>query len=107
MGSKSLLLPGLLLACALLIASEVAAARELSAEAASTSKENSKKTNGVEEAQYGGGYRGDPGSLPKGYPGGNYCPYGCCSWNNYGGCGICCSYQGEPMDTGPEGKPHN
>ncbi|CAA3029330.1 Hypothetical predicted protein [Olea europaea subsp. europaea] len=112
MGSKTILLLGLL-AMVLLIASEVSA-RKLSQ---TSDDKEAEKTNGVDEAKYqGGGYGGYPGG---GYPGGGYggnrggyggggqCRYGCCRRSYYRGSCRCCTYAGEAVDAEPEAKPHN
>ncbi|XP_030539739.1 cold and drought-regulated protein CORA-like [Rhodamnia argentea] len=131
MSSRVFILLGVLVACVLLISSEVSA-REL---AGTTSKEEhgelSTETNDVNDAKYGGYGGGYPGGGGGGYHGGGggggyhgggggggyhgggggggHCRYGCCGGRGgyYGGGCRCCTYAGEAAETKPGEKPQN
>ncbi|CAN6701883.1 unnamed protein product [Malus baccata var. baccata] len=113
MVSKTFICFGLLLAIVLLISSEVAA----------NAAETTTNPNGVGDAKYGGGYKGDPGrggyggNPSRGGYGGNpgrggnggggrggRCYYGCCRWSYNGReCLRCCNHAGQAVDA----QPHN
>ncbi|XP_073154838.1 glycine-rich protein-like [Henckelia pumila] len=120
MGLKALFFLGFFLATYLLISSQVAAVRELAAEASTTevtANDKVDKTNEVGVDQYGGypgggypgrgGYGGYPGGGYGGYPGrgrggyGGRCRFGCCGgggyYYGYRRC-RCCYYAGQVPD---------
>ncbi|KAI3412719.1 uncharacterized protein J3R85_017066 [Psidium guajava] len=123
MSSRVLILLGVLVACVLLISSEVSARKlseTTSKEEDATSLAATTEMNDVNDAKYGGYGGGYPGGGHKGYPGrggsgggrggyGRPCRYGCCGGRRgyHGGGCYCCTYAGEAAETEPEQKPQN
>ncbi|TKY69186.1 Glycine-rich protein [Spatholobus suberectus] len=103
MGSKALLVLVMLLASVLLLLIEVASK---DVDEKFDKNDGNLDTNGVDDMKYYGGWQHGWG-WRRGWGGGYYCPFGCCSWNYYGGCWRCCYYPGEHVDAHTAAEPLN